>query len=68
MNTLICPVCDYTLHGDSPEIVQVCEVCKLAHKVANLNVQDLWRFMDTLQKKEKEGNYTYSYMIERGDV
>jgi len=33
-NTLTCPTCDYTLHGDEPEIVTVCEVCKLANQVA----------------------------------
>ena len=58
--TLTCPTCDYTLHGDEPEIVKVCDVCRLAHQVAKLNVSELWRFVDTLKSKEFDNNYTYS--------
>ena len=59
-NTETCPVCDYTLHGDEPAIVRVCNVCKLAHQVAKLNVSDLWKFVDTLKNQESDNNFTYS--------
>lgn len=64
-NTLTCPTCHYTLHGNSPEIVTECRVCKLANQVAKLNVSELWRFVDTLKAKEEKGNYTYSAILER---
>jgi len=59
MNTLSCPTCQYTLHGDEPEIITVCDICKLVDEVASLSVSDLWKFIDGLKAKESEGLYNY---------
>lgn len=63
--TRTCPKCDYTLIGDEPSIEVVCEVCKLADTISDLSVKDLWKVLDELKLKEKQGNYTYSGIKQR---
>jgi len=38
---------------------------KLAHKVSNLSVKEVWEFVDTLKEIEDTANYTYSGVKQR---
>ena len=52
-------------------LIHKTEASRLAHEVSNLNVKELWEFVDTLKKLEDitnvsgEGNFNFSAVKQR---